>query len=85
MSSPILDTEGKMDYRIAIALDNWITGHYGEDQVQDEDDRFVEDEGYGILESAAAYLSRDDYPDWDVSDALDVIRACQFEIEEDYA
>ena len=71
-----------MDSRMRQDLDNYITGHYGEDQIIDHVDK---DEGYGILESAAAYLSRDDYPDWDVSDALDVIRSCQHEIAEDYA
>jgi len=72
-----------MDSRMRADLDNYIMGHWGEDQFRD-DDPVIEDDGYGILESAGAYLSREDYPDWDVSDALDVIRSLQHEIEEDY-
>ncbi len=72
-----------MSSRQRADLDNYITGHWGEDQFRD-DDPMIEDDGYGILESAAAYLQREDYPDWDVSDAVEMIRSFQLNIEEDY-
>lgn len=36
-------------------LDNWITGHYGEDQFRNERSE-VEDEGITILQNAMSYL-----------------------------
>lgn len=36
-------------------LDNYITGHYGEDQFQDAPE--IEDEGIAILNSAMNYLA----------------------------
>ena len=36
-------------------LDNWITGHYGEDQFRGQRDD-IEDEGLLILQSAQEYL-----------------------------
>jgi hypothetical protein len=72
-----------MDFRQARDLDNYITGHYGADQDLG-DDPLIEDEGYGILESAAAYLQRDDYPDWDVQEPVGLIRSLQYDIENDY-
>ncbi len=48
-------------------LDNWITGHYGEDQFRNETPE-IEDEGIAILQSAVKYLenlpeqpNQDDY------------------------
>jgi hypothetical protein len=53
-------------------IDNWITGHYGADQPSEPEDwRVLEDDGYMVLESAIRYLKREDYPDWDVSEAVE--------------
>jgi hypothetical protein len=36
-------------------LDNWITGHYGEDQYRNDPPE-IEDEGLSVLQSAMDYL-----------------------------
>jgi len=44
-----------MDARMRASLDNYITGHYGEDQFRNEPEE-IEDEGIQFLQSAIKYL-----------------------------
>jgi hypothetical protein len=69
-------------------LDNWITGHYGEDQYRngeiEREEAITDDEGWQTLENAIVYLRREEAPQWDVTEECDILTECKRLIERDF-
>lgn len=73
-------------------LDNWITGHYGEDQFRDSDEgrdeAIADDDGMRLLNGAMDYLRRQgrmySADDEDGAQAFDILSDCMHLVITDY-